>query len=105
MRLDRKRTMFIHTNQPLITSFYIKKVLIFCRVSADPQFSAQRARDGVNRSGALVLSDSFSVPKDAIGDGISRKFFNKFRIPHSFVFLPHLELQHSDFPMFNVMVT
>ena len=51
------------------------------------------------------LSDSFSVPEDAIGDVISRKFFNKFRIPHSFVFLPHLELQHSDFPMFNVMVT
>ena len=25
--------MLIHTNQPLITSFYIKKVLIFCRIS------------------------------------------------------------------------
>ena len=29
MRLKRKRTIFIHTNQPLITSFYIKKVPIF----------------------------------------------------------------------------
>ena len=27
MRLKRKKTMFIHTNQPLITSFYIKKYL------------------------------------------------------------------------------
>ena len=25
--------MLIHTNQPLITSFHIKKVLIFCRIS------------------------------------------------------------------------
>ena len=25
--------MFIHTNKPLITSFYIKKVPIFCRIS------------------------------------------------------------------------
>ena len=25
--------MFIHTNQPLITSFYLKKVPIFCRIS------------------------------------------------------------------------
>ena len=25
--------LFIHTNQPLITSFYIKKVPIFCRIS------------------------------------------------------------------------
>ena len=29
----REKTMFIHTNQPLITSFYIKKVPIFCRIS------------------------------------------------------------------------
>ena len=33
MRSKRKRTMFIHTNQPLITSFYIKKVPIVRRVS------------------------------------------------------------------------
>ena len=42
--------MFIHTNQPLITSFYIKKDNYRLpnqrRVSADPQFSAQRAREG-----------------------------------------------------------
>ena len=47
--------MFIHTTQPLITSFYIKKDTYFLPnqqlVSADPQFSAQRARVGVNRSG------------------------------------------------------
>ena len=29
----REKTMSIHTNQPLITSFYIKKVPIFCRIS------------------------------------------------------------------------
>ena len=33
MRLERKRTMFINTNQPLITSFYIKRYLFFCRIS------------------------------------------------------------------------
>ena len=51
--------MFIHTNKALITSFHIKKVPILCHmrwVSADPQFSAQRAREGVNRSGAWGLS-------------------------------------------------
>ena len=41
--------MFIHTNQPLITSFYIKKVLIFCRIRDESaligNFSAQRARE------------------------------------------------------------
>ena len=33
VRLKRKKTMFIHTNQPLITSFYIKNVPIFCWIS------------------------------------------------------------------------
>ena len=47
--------MFIHTNQPLITSFYIKKVPIFCQISADPQFSAQRACERVKRSGVREL--------------------------------------------------
>ena len=32
MKLKRKRTMFIQTNQLLITSFYIKRSL-FCRIS------------------------------------------------------------------------
>ena len=27
--------MFINTNQPLITSFYIKKVPIFCRITIE----------------------------------------------------------------------
>ena len=33
MRLKWKRTMFIHTNQPSITSFYLRKIPIFCRIS------------------------------------------------------------------------
>ena len=44
--IEEKKAMFIHTYQPLITPFYIKKVPIFCRISADPQFSAQRAFEG-----------------------------------------------------------
>ena len=32
-KLKRKKTMFIHTNQPLIKSFFIKKVPILCRIS------------------------------------------------------------------------
>ena len=58
MRLKRKRTMFIHTNQPLITSFYIKKHFFLLNrrwVTADWQFFAQRAREGVKRSGAWGL--------------------------------------------------
>ena len=33
MRLERKRTVFIHTNQPLITSFYIKRYLFFAKLA------------------------------------------------------------------------
>ena len=33
MKLKRKKKIFIHTNQPLITTFYIKRVPIFCRIS------------------------------------------------------------------------
>ena len=40
MRLKRKWTMFIHTKQPLITSFYIKKLPIFFRMSDDQRWSA-----------------------------------------------------------------
>ena len=38
MRLDRKRTMFIQTNQPLITSFYIKKY--FAELAMSQRLSA-----------------------------------------------------------------
>ena len=31
--IEKKIMMFIHTDQPLITSFYIKKITIFCRIS------------------------------------------------------------------------
>ena len=45
--------MFNHTNQPLISSFYIKRCTYLLPnkrgVSTDPQFSAQGAREGVNR--------------------------------------------------------
>ena len=56
----REKTMFIHINQPLMTSFYIKNVPVFFFsnkrwVSADPQFSTQRACEGVNRSGVWGL--------------------------------------------------
>ena len=33
MRLKRKRTMFIHTNQPLFTSFNLKKYLFFAELA------------------------------------------------------------------------
>ena len=39
MRLERKRTMFIHTNQPLITSFYIKKDF-FAELAMSQRWSA-----------------------------------------------------------------
>ena len=39
MRLKRKITMFIHTNQPLITSFYIKKVPIFAELAMSERWS------------------------------------------------------------------
>ena len=45
--------MFIYTNQPLITSFYIKKEPIFCRISDESALIRnflQQARQGVNRS-------------------------------------------------------
>ena len=38
--------MFIHTNQPLITSFYIKKVLIFCRISDESALIRNFLRNG-----------------------------------------------------------
>ena len=42
--------MFIHTDQPLITSFYIKKVPIFRRIIDESAliriFFAERAREG-----------------------------------------------------------
>ena len=40
MRLERKRTMFIHTNQPLITSFYIKRCLFFAELAISQRWSA-----------------------------------------------------------------
>ena len=40
MRLERKRKMFIHTNQSLITSFYIKKLLIFAELAMSQRWSA-----------------------------------------------------------------
>ena len=51
--------MFIHINQPLIISFYLTRYLFFAELamnSADPQFFAQRAREGVNWSGAWGLN-------------------------------------------------
>ena len=47
MRLKRKRTMFIHTNQPLITSFYIKKVPIFAELAMSQRWSAIFCAEGV----------------------------------------------------------
>ena len=42
----REKTMFIHTNQPLITSFYIKKVPNFCRISDKPAVIRNFLRNG-----------------------------------------------------------
>ena len=39
-------TMFIHTKQPLITSFYIKKLPIFCRISDDSALIRNFLRNG-----------------------------------------------------------
>ena len=38
--------MFIHTNQPLITSFYIKKVPIFDRISDESALIRTFLRNG-----------------------------------------------------------
>ena len=60
MRLKRKKTMFILTNQPLITSFYINKAPIFCRISDASalirNFLCKRRVRGVNRSGVWGLN-------------------------------------------------
>ena len=40
MRLKRKRTIFIHTNQPLFTSFYIKRYLFFAVLVMSQRWSA-----------------------------------------------------------------
>ena len=41
-----KKTIFIHTNQPLITSFYIKKIPIFCRISYESALIRNFLRNG-----------------------------------------------------------
>ena len=38
--------MLIHTNQPLITSFYMKKVPIFCRISDESALIRNFLRNG-----------------------------------------------------------
>ena len=38
--------MFIHTNQPLITSFYIKKIPIFRRISDESALIRDFLRNG-----------------------------------------------------------
>ena len=47
--IEEKKTMFIHTNQPLFTPFYLKKITFFAEfammISADPQLFALRARE------------------------------------------------------------
>ena len=43
---SRRKKMFIHTNHPLITSFYIKKVPIFCRISDESALSRNPLRNG-----------------------------------------------------------
>ena len=40
MRLKRKRTMFIHADQPLITLFYIKRCLFFVELAMSQRWSA-----------------------------------------------------------------
>ena len=47
MRLKRKKTMFIHTNSLLITSFYIKKVPIFAELALSQRWSAIFCATGV----------------------------------------------------------
>ena len=50
--------MFIHTNQPSITSFSIKKVPNFCRISDESALVRnflRNEREGINRSGAWEL--------------------------------------------------
>ena len=40
LRLKRKKTMFIYTNQPSITSFHIKKYLFFAELAMSQPWSA-----------------------------------------------------------------
>ena len=44
---EREKTMFIHTNQPLITSFYTKKVSIFAELAMSQRCSAIFCATGV----------------------------------------------------------
>ena len=47
MRSERKWTMLIHTNQPLITSIYIKNVPIFAELVMSQRWSALFYATGV----------------------------------------------------------
>ena len=44
--IEERKTMFIHTNQPLITSFNIKKLPIFCRISDESALIRNFLRNG-----------------------------------------------------------
>ena len=59
--------MFIHTNQPLITSFYFKKVPIFCRISDESAVIRNFLRYGRVRH---------NLSKYAILSRLLRKFSN-----------------------------
>ena len=89
MRFKKKRTMFIHTNQPIITSFYVKNVPIFAELAMSQRWSAifaQRAREGVNRSGAWGLINviyELKRNKFETQTGETLKYSRKFKIRSS----------------------
>ena len=71
MRLKRKRTMFIHTNLPLISWFYIKRYLFFAELAMSQRWSAVFCATGA-WGGIPIGRLRFKVPHIEI-----RKLFNK----------------------------
>ena len=80
MGLERKRTMFIHTNQPLIKSFYTKKVPIFCRITDELALIRTFLRNGRNNNKltSRAVSD--------FGRTTEKNFCKKPALNHPYIF-------------------
>ena len=65
--------MFIHTNQPLITSFYIKRYL-FCRISDESALIRNFLRNG--RVRVKIMKDSEETLKVNLKDEVTISLLN-----------------------------
>ena len=61
----REKKMFVHTNKPLITSFYIKKVPIFCRINDESALIRNFLRNGRVRVNKL-WKGGIKIPPDCL---------------------------------------